>query len=125
MQIATYFFQLQNQLKLYHWQTPVYARHLASDSLLNGLLPQIDTFMEILQGKKNQRIGMNTNNVSISIQTYDDDHIIDYLRNVVKDLMNIEKTFGGVVTSKDTDLLNIRDDMVGQINKALYLFTFH
>jgi hypothetical protein len=31
----------------------------------------------------------------------------------------------GYLKESDTDLLNIRDDLVGQINKTLYLFTFH
>jgi hypothetical protein len=30
-----------------------------------------------------------------------------------------------LLNENDTDLLNIRDDLVGSINKTLYLFTFN
>lgn len=46
-----FFFLLQNSLKLYHWQTHSYARHVATDKVLEELLEHIDKYVEIYNGK--------------------------------------------------------------------------
>ena len=46
-----FFLQLRNQIKLYHWQTRVYARHIATDQILEKLEKNIDSFVEIYIGK--------------------------------------------------------------------------
>ena len=126
MDLVKFFFTMQHNLKLYHWQTASYARHVASDTLGQSLAVSIDRFMEILQGKKDKRVGSTaTSNVSVSLSlmSFDDDQISLYLRECVQYLQNI--TMQGIVSDADTDLLNIRDDIVGQINQALYLFSFN
>ena len=121
MDIVIFFFALDHQLKLYHWQTPIYARHIASDTLHTALLPLIDKFMEIYQGKKDRRVGYSS--MAMPVQTtivqLDDEKISDYLRECIK-FLNTKIPFD----KTDTDLMNIRDDMVGLINQTLYLFTF-
>jgi len=37
-------------------------------------------------------------------------------------LSSLEKK--GILKPSDTDLLNIRDDLVGHINQTIYLFSF-
>ena len=49
--LPKFFFSIQINLKLYHWQTNSYARHIATDSILTKIDPLIDTFIEIYQGK--------------------------------------------------------------------------
>ena len=46
-----FFLHLRNQLKLYHWQTHVYARHIATDKVLEKLDNSIDSFVEVYSGK--------------------------------------------------------------------------
>ena len=36
-EIALYFIYIRDQLKIYHWQTKNYARHVASDSFVSSL----------------------------------------------------------------------------------------
>jgi len=122
MELVKFFFTLQHNLKLYHWQTASYARHVATDTLGQSLGASIDKFVEILQGKKDKRVGAKAA-ATLSLVSMDDEQISLYLRDCVQYLQNI--TMQGVVTDADTDLLNIRDDMVGQINQTLYLFSFH
>ena len=51
--------QVQNQVKIYHFQTGSYARHLASDRLFTSLVNNIDRFAEVFQHTK--RIKLETN----------------------------------------------------------------
>ena len=46
-----FFLQLRTQIKLYHWQTRIYARHIATDKILEQLDTAIDSFVEIYLGK--------------------------------------------------------------------------
>jgi len=127
--LVYFFFELSNQIKLYHWQTSIYARHVASDQLFLGLLPLIDQFMETYQGKKGLRVSLppSTNNqdrykLDVTVYQFDDAQMVKYLTERVKFLQ--DKLPGQYIRSSDTDLLNIRDEMVGLINKTLYLFSF-
>ena len=43
------------QLKVYHWQTPSYARHKASDALVASLTDKTDKIIEVLQGAAGKR----------------------------------------------------------------------
>jgi hypothetical protein len=122
MDLVKFFFELQQNIKLYHWNTASYARHVASDTLGTGLAANIDKFMEILQGKKDKRVG-SSKPTSITLTSMNDEQISAYLRQAIEYLQTI--TMRGTVSDNDTDLLNIRDDMVGQINQTLYLFSFH
>jgi hypothetical protein len=50
-----FFFQLREQLKLYHWQTHSYSRHKASDETLSALDEAIDTYVETYMGTGDYR----------------------------------------------------------------------
>ena len=43
--------QLQNQVRICHWQTDKYSVHKATDKLYNNLDSTIDTFVEQFMGK--------------------------------------------------------------------------
>ena len=43
-EIAMIFLAFRDQLKIYHWQTLSYARHKASDKLVDDITDQIDRF---------------------------------------------------------------------------------
>ena len=77
-EIAMIFLSFRDQLKIYHWQTSVYARHVAADKLFDALEDQIDRFMEVLQGTRNLRIQLTakSGNVKYSNQSDDDANAI-------------------------------------------------
>jgi hypothetical protein len=115
--IAQFFFKLAVHLKLYHWNTSSYARHIASGTLFDGIILAMDNFIEVYQG----RYGKVFTHVEMNIDASDDSQIIK--------ILNEAKTFFSGLTEElnpetDTDLLSIRDDILAQINKTLYLFTF-
>ena len=123
MELARFFFSMQDQIKLYHWQTKSYARHIATDQLHTALLPLIDRFMEVWQGKHNSRINLLNDRMTVTVGQLSDAEMDEFLAKCVEHLQRLEGS-NLSIKSTDTDLLNIRDDMVGQINQTLYLFSF-
>lgn len=59
----TKFINLQNQIRIFHWQTKSYSEHKALGSLYEGLDPLIDEFVEVYFGKngirKHPRLSMS------------------------------------------------------------------
>jgi len=112
--------EILNMVKLYHWKTRSYAQHKATDELYAKLNEHIDTFVEVLLGKTESRIKSLEDNLPlINVNTVDDfkERVYEY-RDFLID-MNIY-----LDSKKDTDLLNIRDELLGDINQFLYLMTF-
>jgi len=119
--ITFQFLYIINQMKIYHWQTKVYARHIASDSLIQSLLEKTDKFLETMQGSENKRILLNSKNSTIQLKNESDTSILKVLKSF-KDWL--EYKLPGYLTEENSDLMNIRDDILGDVNKTIYLFTF-
>ena len=49
--IIQFFFTMRDQIKLYHWSTVSYARHKATDEVIERLDKNIDRFTEVFIGK--------------------------------------------------------------------------
>jgi len=110
--------QFQTLLKIYHWQTHSYAKHVASDSLYTNISKNIDLIVETLQGEGNKRIKFSQDCI-IELQNQSDKSITSLL----KDFKNwIEKDFIKMFPSSKF-LVNIKDDIITDINKTLYLFS--
>lgn len=112
------FFKFQHELKLYHWQTYSYARHKSSDNLYDKIIELVDTFIEIYMGKYGKRVQLS--NRPLVIRSFTDQTIIRFLKQFQSFLMELEIQ---LPKGKNTDLLNIRDEMLGFVNQTLYLFT--
>ena len=114
-------FRFRQQLHVYHWQTKSYARHKASDQLLGELTDFIDSFMEIFFGKYGRVIF--SKNISINIGNMSDEEALKSLDEMISYFYNeLPKSLNA---KTDTDLLNLRDDIVGKINQVKYLYTLH
>lgn len=114
-----FFFTLREQLKLYHWQTFSYARHRATDEVIQKIDELIDTFVETYMGKYGRpRITKGTSLVEIKNLT--EKTIIKFIKGCLEYLNGpLTRSLKGT----DTDLFNIRDEMLGELNKFLYLST--
>lgn len=114
------FMELLNLVKLYHWKTKVYSQHKATDELHERLSENIDKFIEVLLGKDESRIRMVGKKIQL-IDSLDESefkgHIFEY-RHFLTGLDDI------LDARKDSDLLNIRDEMLADINQFLYLMSF-
>jgi DNA-binding ferritin-like protein len=119
--IVQTFLEMLNTVKLYHWKTHSYAQHKATDELYSKLNENIDTFVEILLGKDESRIKM----VEKRSRLIDSENTKDFKSRIYEYrefLIDISKYFN---EKRDTDLLNVRDEILGHINQFLYLMTFN
>ena len=121
-EITVIFFELLLMIKLFHWNTHSYATHKATDKLYSSFNENMDKFTEVLLGKSGQRIDL-----------YNVKHIrLEYLISTDKLKQRIE-SFKSYLVSLDnkpamklmsnSDLLNIRDELLGNMNQFLYLLT--
>jgi len=115
--IAT-FMEMLNTVKVYHWNTYSYAEHKATDELYEKLNEHVDTFVETMLGKRGERLTTLRGKVPMVTKDVADfkDRIFAY-RHFLKGL--------GRCFSGDTDLMNIRDEILGDLNQFLYLMTFN
>jgi hypothetical protein len=117
--IVENFIEMLNTIKLYHWNTHSFSQHKATDELHERLSSHVDKFVEILLGKKESRIKNIQRKIPISdVQTP--------VRFKVKIYQYREYLIGMdkcLDPKRDTDLLNIRDEILGDINQLLYLLT--
>lgn len=115
--ILEIFLQFTAQIKLYHWQTKNYSRHKASDELFGKIQDLIDSFVETYQGSY-ERIYLKKDTKIPLYNLTDNDirnYVIEFRDFLMDDLDNI----------KNSDLLNIRDEILATLNQTLYLFTLN
>jgi hypothetical protein len=116
-EIIRFFFKTQNQLKLLHWQTTSYSRHMAYDRIYEDLDEIIDSFVEAYQGKHG-RIFLE--NKTIEVNNIGDDEVAPFVDESIRFLKeDLTSTF----EDKDVDLAGIRDELVKQFNTLKYLLT--
>lgn len=114
-----FFFQMREQIKLYHWQTKSYARHKATDSVIDSLDEHIDKYVEVYMGKYGRpRMTPRTN--TIKVGNLSEGSIVKFIKTCINGLVN-DLTDG--LKPTDNDLVNIRDEIMGELNQLLYLFT--
>ena len=118
-EIAIYFTFIRDQIKFYHWTTKSYSRHVASDSLVTDLSSNMDKFIEVMQGSENKRLVL-PKNTKMPFKIESDSSVIVLLEDFKKWLISDLPTY---LSKKDTDLLNIRDEILADVNKTLYLFS--
>lgn len=117
--VIRFFLDLQIQLKLYHWQTTSYARHIATDQLLEKISDLSDKFIEVYFGKYGRQ--KTTKDDKILLTNYSDADIVKYLTAALNYInQDISKH---LKNSNNSDLQNILDEICAEINKTLYLFT--
>lgn len=114
-----FFLHLRDQIKLYHWQTRVYARHIATDKMLKKLEKEIDSYVEIYIGKYG-RPKINGKNASITLQNLSE---AGATRMIVASVKYLQGPLTKTLQPSDTDLMNIRDEIIADLNQLLYLFT--
>jgi DNA-binding ferritin-like protein len=119
--IVQTFLEMLNTVKLYHWKTQSYAQHKATDELYSKLNENIDTFVEILLGKDESRVKM-VEKRSRLIDSKDTKDFKDRIYEYREFLIDISKYFD---EKRDSDLLSLRDEILGHINQFLYLMTFY
>jgi len=118
------FLEFQSQLKLYHWQTYSYSRHIASDELFQNMLKKTDVFVETMQGLYHVHISLKGSTRSFQLSNLSETNIISYLKSYLLFLKNIHLHLPKKSPKKDiSSLLNLRDEMMEEVQQTLHLFT--
>jgi DNA-binding ferritin-like protein len=118
-EIINVLMNLYDQVKIYHWQTMHFPRHEAAGKLIEALDDQIDTFVETYMGRYG-RPKLTARTGTIIIRNFNDKQAVELLKDAIDWMTHV---LPKKLKSPDTDLLNIRDEIVGTLNKTLYLFT--
>lgn len=110
---------LRNQIKVYHWQTFSFGRHKATDDLVSSLDDHIDKFTEVYMGKYGRpKFTSKTGSFKLFDSGDKKAHVL-----LEEGVRWLTKSLPKHLKKEDTDLLNIRDEIVGDLNQVLYLFT--
>jgi DNA-binding ferritin-like protein len=115
------FIEMLNVVKLYHWKTHSFPEHKSTDELYSQLNEHIDKFVEVLLGKDASRIKKWESKMNI-IQADNSKQFKDRIYEYREFLIDLNRFFDA---KRDSDLLNIRDEILGDINQFLYLMSFH
>ena len=122
-EITVQFFEMLLLIKLFHWKTHSYATHKATDDLYSKLNEHMDRFIEVLLGKSGMRIDlMNKKQISLYDLNNQDELVskVNLFKSYLVDLTNNK----AMKIMSNTDLLNIRDEILGDMNQFLYLLSF-
>lgn len=114
MTLIELFLEFLLNLKMYHWRTQSYSRHKASDDCFQKLQTLIDQFVETSAGSYGRKALLKSNGKCI-IHSLNEKSIVKYVQNFKSILQKMKL--------RDSDLANIRDEMLTEVNQCLYLFT--
>ena len=126
-EITVYFFEMLLLIKLYHWKTYSYATHKATDELYSKFNENMDKFIEVLLGKAGNRINLlKTSSLKLKDFNSSVDDMKKFKHEIIKFkeyLVNLNSN-PFMVKMSNTDLYNIRDEILADLNQFLYLLSF-
>lgn len=113
-------------IKLYHWNTLSFSIHKATDDLYGDLNTLMDNMVEVLLGKHSSISEKDKHDI-LSIKKFNVNNYKDNgkfkkeVERYKQFLVSLNRVFN---KDTDSDLLNIRDEMLAALNKLSYLLTF-
>jgi hypothetical protein len=110
--IVFVFLEFLNTVKLYHWNTHSYAEHKATDELYESLNKNIDKFVEVMLGDK--RLPNIKKKITLATTTHE----------VFVKRVNAFKQFL-LKLKMSPELMNLRDDLLVDIDQFIYLLSQH
>lgn len=113
---ATILFHARQQAHFWHLDTKSYSEHKCLENFYTEILDLTDQFLEEYMGKGN-RIDFKA--VRMTFHGYNRDKMIEYFKKLARYINRAKK---GLKPS-DGNLANLMDEILGLINKTLYLFT--
>lgn len=122
-EITIKFFEMLLMIKLYHWKTHSYATHKATDDLYTKINEHMDKFIEVLLGKTNTRINLMNQKTIGLCDLNNTSELIHKVKDFKSYLVNLNNN-KAMKTMSNSDLLNIRDEILADMNQFLYLLTF-
>jgi hypothetical protein len=110
--------QIQLQFKFLHWQTFGDAKHKAYGKIYDSMGENIDKFVESMMGKYG-RVEFDSE-FSIMFQDISSLSVQSFMDGITEFLVGMTEQLD---PKYDSDLLNIRDEILGDINQTKYRLT--
>lgn len=120
---------IQNQIKIFHWQTRSFAQHKSLDDAYSELGSLIDEFVETYMGifgriyATDGDFNLQLTNIDYSLESKGlSSNVVSFIDASIEYL----KSYSLDPELKDkSDLLNIRDEMLGTLNQLKYLLSLN
>ena len=111
---------MENQMRIFHWQTMSYAEHKAFGKIYENLTELIDNFVEVCMAKH----GRPDFGGEFNIHQFDYNavNVDQYINSMIEFLISLDNVYQEPL---DTDILNIRDEMLAEVNRLKYLLTLN
>jgi DNA-binding ferritin-like protein len=121
-EITIKFLEMLVMIKLFHWKTFDFSTHKATDELYGTLNGNVDKFIEVLLGKTGLRTDLLKVKHLKMIDLTTAEQLKEKISHFKKYLVDLkDNTF--MKTMENTDLYNIRDEILSDLNQFLYLLT--
>ena len=104
-------------MKLFHFQTELYGAHKASDAYLEKFANTMDKFLEIAQGIYGR---LTIKKFKLEGSSHTDENIMKHIEGII----TLLRTRIDDVLDNYTDLINVRDELVGDAEQLKYLLSF-
>ena len=114
--------EIQTLLKLYHWNTFSYSTHKATGDLYDSLSDRIDEYAEVMIGKSNgkYRIDMSDFNKLVIKGASNNNQLASIIKLFIVDLNSFHSQLPSNFYS---EVQNIKDEILADLDKFLYLLT--
>ena len=112
------FLGLHANLKVFHWQTKGFSRHEGFASVRSTIEDLMDDFVEQAMGQYGRFI-LDEESKNINLINLSEAKPSQMAETICEALVQLTDQ----IDPKDTNLLNIRDEMLGAMQKLKYLLT--
>ena len=111
---------MENQMRIFHWQTMSFAEHKAFGKIYENLSDLIDSFVEVCMAKH----GRPDFGGEFVIPQFDykSINVDQYINSMIEFLISLDNVYSETL---DSDILNIRDEMLAEANRLKYLLTLN
>jgi hypothetical protein len=110
--LIQFLLEAANQVRVLHWGTSSYSEHVALGDLYEAISGATDKIAEALMGAQGKRLPLKG---TLELADYAEGMPATYVQGIGKALES--------VTGLPTDILNMRDDLLGAVHKTSYLLT--
>jgi len=108
--------EFRGQIKLYHWKTSSFSRHKGTDKFLEKYDKLLDEFVEVLSGCRNEKIH---DSFSVNYKKITDSTAEGF---VIKFRDWVSNKLPALLYEHESDLMNLKDEILANTNRLLYLF---
>jgi hypothetical protein len=108
-----------DQYKILHWQTKSFSQHESFDKVVDSLRENTDELIEAYQGRYGRVVASSS--FKLNLENYSTvEAALAYTDKLINFLV---ETFPTLIDPKCTDLLNIRDEILGDLYQLKFLLT--